>query len=82
MYEGETDFLSYNKLAINIPHQSKWKKPRAQTRGPAGSLLLEEPQTCSIVIQIVYHGSSATIAQSVVVANTPKCHNYYGTKQR
>ena len=44
-YGGEADFLVYDKLAIKTPQLSKWESPRSH-RGP-GSLLVEEPQTCS-----------------------------------
>ena len=44
-YGGKADFLAHNKLAIKAPQLSKWGSPRNHT-GP-GSILLEEPQTCS-----------------------------------
>ena len=44
-YGREADILAYNKLAIITPKLSKWDSLRNH-RGP-GSLLLEEPQTCS-----------------------------------
>ena len=44
-YGGDADFLAYDKLAVKAPQLSKWASPRSY-RG-SGSLLLEEPQTCS-----------------------------------
>ena len=44
-YGREANFLAYYKLATKFPKLSKWDSPRNH-RGP-GSLVLEEPQTCS-----------------------------------
>ena len=44
-YGREADFLAHYKLATKFPKLSKWDSPRNH-RGP-GSLVLEEPQTCS-----------------------------------
>ena len=62
-YGGEADILAYDKLATKAPQLSKWGSQRSH-RGP-GSILLEEPQTCS---------SSSDCPPWFICHNSTGCH--------